>query len=86
MTAEQRNPEVRTAEQTQAAKRRAVLVFSVLGLLAVGTVLLMAYLRGKPVIEISSEEFYYERYPELKVSSTGPWPRKPSVRAVADLD
>jgi len=60
MTAEQKNPGVRTAEQTEAAKRRAVLVFSVLGLLAVGTVLLLAYLRGKPVIEISAEEFYFE--------------------------
>jgi hypothetical protein len=75
MTAEQKNPGVRTAEQTEAAKRRAVLVFSVLGLLAVGTVLLLAYLRGKPVIEISAEEFYFERYPELKVAETGPWPK-----------
>ncbi|MFM7161137.1 MAG: hypothetical protein ACKO3P_12285, partial [Planctomycetaceae bacterium] len=66
---------MRTSEHPQAANRRAWVVFSILGLLAVGTVLFMAYLRGKPVIEISADEFYYERYPELQVAGTGPWPK-----------
>jgi len=64
-----------TLNETQAGNRRAWLVFSALGLLLLGTVVLLAYLRGKPVIEISADEFYYERYPELQVAARGPWPK-----------